>query len=169
MTPTTGGFHTWCCGAAAQRARPHRVPSTHCALAPRPQQPFAGQNVTEALFATVASRWPYWNASIEAKQSRHLLTLTCDHGPGDCNFVDQGPIRLGMLPDSWNPASPSRVVSQVQWNSLRDGADAGMSHCSVCFQYGKDVQIATPEGNVCGPLCGYKCVARACHAPLRHR
>ena len=107
----------------------------------------------------MATRWPYWNASVEAKQSRHLLTLTCDHGPGDCNFVDQNPLRLGKLPDTWNPASPTRVVSQVQWNSLRDGADAGQDFCSVCFQSGKDVQLATPEGNVCGPLCGYKCVS----------
>ena len=128
--------------------------------APR-QQPFKSQSVTEAIYATVASRWPYWNATVAAKQSRHLMTLTCDHGPGDCNFVDQNPLQLGKLPDTWNPASPTRVVSHVQWNSLRDGADAGMSHCSVCFQYAKDVQIATPEGNVCGPLCGYKCVPRA--------
>ena len=132
--------------------------------APR-QQPFKSQSVTEEIYATVASRWPYWNATVAAKQSRHLMTLTCDHGPGDCNFVDQNPLQLGKLPDTWNPASPTRVVSHVQWNSLRDGADAGMSHCSVCFQYAKDVQIATPEDNVCGPLCGYKCVPRA---PRRH-
>ena len=35
--------------------------------------------------------------------------------------MDQNPLRLGKLPDTWNPA--------------------------------------TPEGNVCGPLCGYKCVS----------
>ena len=169
QTPTTltsGGFRTWC---AAHSAATQPFVRTHFAACFAPQQPFKSQSVTEALFAAVATRWPYWNASVEAKQSRHLITLMCDHGPGDCNFVDQNPLKLGKLPDTWNPASPTRVVSQVQWNSLRDGADAGMDFCSVCFQSGKDVQLATPEGNVCGPLCGYKCVAMhaACFFSLR--
>ena len=38
---------------------------------------------------------------------------------------------------------------------MRDGADAGQKDCLVCFQKGKDIQLATGE-NVCGPLCGYQ-------------
>ena len=54
----------------------------------------------------------------------------------------------------WNPAEPGRSIGFVQWNGMRDGADAGQRDCLVCFQKGKDIQIATAE-NVCGPLCGY--------------
>jgi len=81
--------------------------------------------------------------------------------------VDQNPIRLGKLPAAWNPASPSRVVAHVQWNAMCDGADAGMDTCTVCFQQGKDVQIATPEGNVCGPVCGYRRASPAACGPPR--
>ena len=76
------------------------------------------------------------------------------------------PFEEGKLPADRNPASASRVVGHVQWNGMRDGVDAGQRTCQVCFQSGKDVHIATAEGNVCGPLCGYKC-ACACRARAR--
>lgn len=37
---------------------------------------------------------------------------------------------------------------------LMDGPAAGRDECLVCFQRGKDIQIATAQ-NTCGPLCGY--------------
>lgn len=41
---------------------------------------------------------------------------------------------------------------------MADGHDSKSDRCIVCFQRGKDVQIATGQ-NTCGPLCGYKCAA----------
>ena len=61
---------------------------------------------------------------------------------------------MGALPSWYNPVDPARVIGHVQWNGMRDGADAGQSTCLVCFQYGKDIQLPTAQ-NVCGPLCGY--------------
>lgn len=142
---------------------------------------------------------------VEAQQTRHFITLTCDHGPAcagpsqcltallnprlisargpverrvapptnlaalsvarpslllplpsDCMYVERS--HIGQLPDDWDPIKPTRVVGHVLWNGIRDGYDAGNVHhadVGVCFQHGKDIQLATAE-NVCGPLCGYK-------------
>lgn len=68
------------------------------------------------------------------------------------------------LPGWWDPASASRVVGHIQWNGLCDGVDAQQRNCLVCFQRGKDVQIATAE-NVCGPLCGYGRAELAKYSP----
>jgi hypothetical protein len=40
-------------------------------LLPPPQQPFLGQNVTEALYSYIATHWPFWNDSVRA----NVLTL----------------------------------------------------------------------------------------------
>ena len=64
------------------------------------------------------------------------------------------PIKLGSLPSWYNPVDPARVIAHVQWNGMRDGADASQTTCLVCFQFGKDIQLMTAQ-NVCGPLCGY--------------
>lgn len=84
------------------------------------------------------------------------MGLSCDHGPGDCKFAPEqySAFKQGSLPDSWNPASPSRVTVHVMWTGIADGVEAGTEQCQVCFQRGKDIQVATAE-NVCGPLCGY--------------
>jgi hypothetical protein len=100
--------------------------------------------------------------------TRHFIPLTCDHGPGDCGYARAVPFHVGALPEAWNPVSATRVVGHVQWNGMRDGVDAGMDWCQVCFQRGKDVQMATAE-NVCGPLCGYKCVCARTRASTHGR
>lgn len=57
---------------------------------------------------------------------------------------------------------PTRPPARLQ-PGIRDGWDAGETHAAVgvCFQHGKDIQMATSE-NVCGPLCG-------CAAPKGYR
>ncbi|KAK3254120.1 hypothetical protein CYMTET_36654, partial [Cymbomonas tetramitiformis] len=117
------------------------------------QMPFKNQTVLLEMFAYIKTTWPYWNNS--GSQARHILTLTCDHGPGDCSY--HRPITKGKVPDELSPISPERRVIYLMWNGLRDGFDADPKEvkCNVCFQKGKDVQLITAEG-VCGPLCGYK-------------
>lgn len=117
------------------------------------QMPFKDQTVLLEMFAYIKTTWPYWN--ISGSQARHILTLTCDHGPGDCSY--HRPILRGKVPDEISPISPERRVIYLMWNGMRDGFDADPREekCNVCFQKGKDVQLVTAEG-VCGPLCGYK-------------
>ena len=116
--------------------------------------PFAAHNWTDQAYDLIRTKWPYLNRSIIASQTRHFITHTCDQGPGSCNYANRDFMRIGGLPRWWNPADPHRVIGHLQWNGRRDGADAGMQDCLVCFQHGKDVQLVTGQ-NTCGPLCGY--------------
>lgn len=115
--------------------------------------PFLNSNVAPAIYEYIRQTWPYINMSIALKQTRHFVFLTCDHGPGDCAYVRR-PIHLGQHPSWWDPVHPDRIVGHLQFNGMRDGADAGQKSCLVCFQHGKDIQMITAE-MVCGPLCGY--------------
>ena len=94
-------------------------------------------------------------AQMESGFVNHFITLTCDHGPGDCEYMERPLMRSSpRAPSWWNAADPGRAVGFIMWNGMRDGPDAGQQECLVCFQRGKDIQMATAE-NVCGPLCGY--------------
>jgi hypothetical protein len=75
-----------------------------------PQMPFRGHNWTTEAYGLIRSQWPYLNRSIEANQTRHFITLTCDQGPGSCEYANRELMRLGSLPSFWNPADPSRVI-----------------------------------------------------------
>lgn len=75
-----------------------------------PQMPFRGHNWTTEAYGLIRSQWPYLNRSIEANQTRHYITLTCDQGPGSCEYAKRELMRLGSLPSFWNPADPSRVI-----------------------------------------------------------
>lgn len=116
--------------------------------------PFVETSWAPTAYAYISQNWPYLNKSIAEKRLNHLITLSCDHGPGDCDYVPR-PIGKDNSPWWWAPAHPDRVFSHLQFNGLRDGADSGQEHCLVCFQQGKDIQLVTAE-MVCGPLCGYK-------------
>jgi len=128
---------------------PHRMPFHLDA----PDREKAAGGWAREAYALIASTWPYLNRSIAARQVRHFITQSCDHGPSDCDYVPQ-PIALGALPAFYNPADPARVIGHIVFNGRRDGADAGQPVCYVCFQKHKDIQMAADQGS-CGPLCGY--------------
>ena len=101
---------------------------------------------------------------VEAGQTRHLITLTCDHGPGDCNYGRQQVFFNNQeLPDSWSPISAKRVVGHILWNGMRDGADAGMGECQVCFQVGSS---RWRQRRMCAALCADTSALHAC-SPLK--
>jgi len=56
------------------------------------------------------------------------------------------------------------LSGHLQWNGRRDGSDAGLDSCLICFQSGKDVQMVTGQ-NTCGPLCGYSKEVLAAWSP----
>lgn len=93
-------------------------------------------------------------ATAIAAHSAHSSAVTAFSRPSSCKYVDRA--KMGSYPPHWDPLSPTRVIGHVQWNGMRDGADAGTKPCGSCFQLGKDIQIVTAQ-NACGPLCGYPC------------
>jgi len=106
------------------------------------------------MYSYLRTAYPWWNHTAAAGQTRHVIYMQSDFGPGDAAY--ERPIHLGnpIVPADVNPADPERRVAFLLYHGLRDGADSGRKDCFVCFQQGKDIMLPYPEG-ICGPLCGY--------------
>ncbi|KAK3263410.1 hypothetical protein CYMTET_27783 [Cymbomonas tetramitiformis] len=115
------------------------------------KEPISQAEINE-VFGIVVEKYPYWNQTREAGEVRHIFTTTDNQGPGSNSFAH--PLKVGNLPDDWNPASGTRVVLFLMFNGLADGYDSSTKNCAVCFQKGKDIQMVTAQAT-CGPLCGY--------------
>lgn len=48
----------------------------------RPQMPFANTSESAAMYDYIRDAWPFWRRTVAANQTRHIIALTCDHGPG---------------------------------------------------------------------------------------
>lgn len=126
--------------------------------------PFKTLDWPAQVFGYIRNHWPYLNRSIAAGQTRHFITLTCDHGPSGCDYAERQ-IQLGRLPHYFNPASAERVVGHLTFHGLQDGAAVGDGRCIICFQPGKDIHIPIDDTNACGPRCGYSLEALRTHSP----
>ena len=144
----------------------------------------AGDYAVGRMFDYIRQTWPFWNRSVADATARHFWLLPCDHGPGDCAFsrpivpnkyssgklTPRRPVRFGpvqapandrWLRDAWgegwealNPASPARLLFNLQYNGWTDGLRSPSGSCLNCFQPWLDVRLPTPEEHECGPLCG---------------
>jgi len=75
--------------------------------------PFRNTSWAPAVYDYIRTLWPYLNRSIAAGQTRHFITLTCDQGPGSCEYVRREDMRVGVLPSFYNPADKQRVVGAL--------------------------------------------------------
>lgn len=83
------------------------------------------------MYDHIRSAWPYWRQTVEANQTRHIVALTCDHGPGCALCVSvlgatiyhercQDSVRsdrlasLRCIPDCVLPPSPLILNSQLK-------------------------------------------------------
>ena len=143
-----------------------------------------GDYAVGRMFDYIRQTWPFWNRSVADATARHFWLLPCDHGPGDCAYsrpivpnkyssgklTPRRPVRFGpvqapandrWLRDAWgegwealNPASPARLLFNLQYNGWTDGLRSPSGSCLNCFQPWLDVRLPTPEEHECGPLCG---------------
>ena len=106
--------------------------------------PVANDAQLRAILRFVVQDNPWFNATVQRKQARHIMVFSCDHGPSPCTWEalpcadERG---LKEWPAEVNPASADRALMFLSLNGVRDGADAGGGCCVGCFQAGRDVVL----------------------------
>jgi hypothetical protein len=104
------------------------------------KMPVSNDTELREILAFVVQRHPWFNATVAAGTSRHIMVFSCDHGPAPCTWAE-APCPGELWPDAVNPAVATRNLMFLGPNGVRDGADAGGGCCSGCFQRGKDIVL----------------------------
>lgn len=82
------------------------------------------------MYDHIRDAWPYWRRTLAANQTRHLIALTCDHGPGCVGAIVIGRERRRHTPRLIRISPPSSAPAPASRENRR-GSFLNRSRCTV--------------------------------------